>query len=90
MSATLFVRHGVTDYQAWRAVYDEADALRAKHGCTGQQVYRVPGAPTEIAVTHEFPTVSQAEAFANDPDLVAAMEQAGVTGPPRIEIYEEA
>jgi hypothetical protein len=38
---------------------------------------------------HNFPTVAQAEAFADDPRLKAAMERAGVSGAPRIEIYED-
>jgi hypothetical protein len=51
---------------------------------------RVHGDPNDVAITHEFPTLAQAEAFANDPALKAAMEQAGVTSPPRIEIFENA
>ena len=91
MSATLFVRHTVADYDAWRKVYDDAGAaVRTKHGCTAQAVMRAPGNPNDVAVTHEFPTVAQAEAFASDPDLKAGMDQAGVTSPPRVEIFENA
>jgi hypothetical protein len=90
MSATLFVRHTVADYDTWRKAYDGADSLRAKHGCTGERVMRVPGDSNDVAATHEFPTLAQAEAFVNDPDLKAGMEQGGVTGPPRIEIFENA
>ncbi len=90
MSATLFVRHTVAEYDTWRKAYDAAEALRAKHGCSGQRVMRVPGDPNDVAATHEFPTLAQAEAFANDPALKAAMEQAGVTSLPRIEIFENA
>ena len=50
----------------------------------------MPGDPNDVAATHEFPTVAQAEAFANDPALKDAMEKAGVTSPPRIEIFENA
>jgi hypothetical protein len=90
MSATLFVRHTVADYDTWRKAYDGADALRAKHGCNGHRVMRVPGDPKDVAATHEFPTLEQAEAFANDPAVQDTMQQAGVTGPPRIEIFENA
>lgn len=90
MSATLFVRHTVADYDTWRKAYDGAEALRAKHGCTGQQVLRVPDDPTDVAATHDFPTVAQAKAFANDPELEAAMGEGGVTSVPRIEIFENS
>jgi hypothetical protein len=42
MSATLLVEHKVGDYAAWRKVYDGLEPLRAKHGCTGQRVMRLP------------------------------------------------
>lgn len=90
MGAVLFVRHTVVDYDAWRRAYDAAGVLRDKHGCTGEQVLRVPGDPNDVAATHDFPTVAQAEAFAGDPALKAAMEQGGVTSPPRVEIFDIA
>ena len=90
MSATLFVLHTVAEYDTWRKAYDGADSLRAKYGCSGETVMRVPGDPNDVAATHEFPTVAQAEAFANDPAVKDAMEKAGVTSPPRIEIFENA
>ena len=34
-------------------------------------------------------TVAQAGAFAHDPGLKEAMERSGVTGNPRIEIFED-
>ena len=33
MSATLFVRHRVNDFGAWRAVYDSVEPLRRHAGC---------------------------------------------------------
>ncbi len=36
----------------------------------------------------EFPTVDQATAFTNDAKFGAAMQRAGVTSAPRIEIFE--
>jgi hypothetical protein len=89
MSATLTVRHHVRDYAAWRKVYDEVESLRAQHGCTAQRVMRLPDDGNELLATHEFPTVEQAASFAHDPGLREAMEQAGVEGMPRIEIFRD-
>jgi quinol monooxygenase YgiN len=88
MSATLTVRHTVADYAAWRPVYDNVESLRAEYGCTGEQVYRDPADANDLFVTHDFPSVEQATAFAHDPKLAAAMQNAGVTSAPRIEIFE--
>ncbi len=88
MSAVLFVRHTVADFATWKVAYDSAEPVRVQHGCTGQQVFRLPAEPNEVFATHDFPSVSQAEAFASDPALAAAMQRGGVTSAPRIEIIE--
>ena len=88
MSATLVVRHSVTDYAAWRTVYDQVETIRATHGCTGQRVLANPEDGNDVFITHEFPTVAQAQAFTTDADFQAAMQRAGVASAPRIEIFQ--
>jgi hypothetical protein len=88
MSATLTARQQVGDYATWRPVYDSADSIRAKHGCTAQNVLRLPSDHNVVFITHDFPTIEQAQAFADDPDLHAAMQKAGVVGAPNLEIFE--
>ena len=87
MSATLVVRHSVADYASWRPVYDRLESLRTQHGCTDQRVLAAPGDSNDLLITHDFPSVEQADAFAHDPALRAGMEQSGVVGAPRIEIF---
>ncbi len=87
MSATLIVRHPVQDFDAWKVVYNEVGTLRDQHGCTGERVLQLPTDANDVVAIHEFPSVGQAEAFASDPALKAAMERSGVAGAPRIEIF---
>jgi len=87
MSATLVVRHPVADYAAWREVYDSLEPLRVQHGCTGKTVMVAPDNGNDVFVTHDFPSVEAASAFAADPGLKEGMQRAGVAGPPRIEIF---
>jgi hypothetical protein len=89
MSATLAIRHQVRDYAAWRKIYDEAEPLRAQHGCTAQRVMRLPSDGNDLFVTHDFPTAEQAGSFAHDPALREALGQSGVEGTPRIEIFTD-
>ena len=89
-TATLIVRHKVADYGTWRSVYDSVDSLRQQHGCTGAEVLVDPADKTDVLVLHRFPTVDQAQAFAGSGELKEAMGRAGVAGPPRIEIAQEA
>jgi hypothetical protein len=90
MSATLTVRHTVADYETWLLAYKDAGTIRDRHGCSAEQVYRLPADGNDVFVTHDFPTAARAEAFAADPDLRAAMERGGVNSAPRIEIFERA
>jgi hypothetical protein len=90
MSATLIVRHPVTDYATWRAAYDSAavSALHAKHGVTDSEVLRAPDDANDVTVIHRLTTTAAANALASDPALKDAMMSGGVAGPPRIEIFE--
>jgi hypothetical protein len=90
MGATLVVRHSVSDFAAWKSVYDEVGTLRAQHGCTADRVWQAPGDANDVFILHDFPSLAQAEAFAHDENLKAAMMRGGVSAPPRIEIFTEA
>jgi len=89
-AATLIVRHRVQDYGAWRAAYESVEGLRRHHACSGAEVLVDPGDKQDVFVLHRFPTVTQAQAFADSNELREAMGRAGVVGSPRIEIAVEA
>ena len=89
MSATLIARQDVSEYEAWRKVYIEAGTIRDRHGCTGESVLRSPEDHNLVFITHQFPTLEQAEAFAADPELHSVMASAGVVGDPGIELFED-
>ncbi len=81
---TMFVRHTVADYAAWRVEYDALDATRTGMGVTGHAVWQAAGNPNDVTVTHDFATIEAAQAFAGSPDLREAMGRAGVVGAPTI------
>lgn len=82
---TMFIRHTVKDYRAWRKVYDEdAPAIQKAKGVTAQAVYQSTDDPNDITVTHEFPTREVAQAFVSSDELKKAMQSAGVVGAPTI------
>ncbi|HUZ37063.1 MAG TPA: DUF1330 domain-containing protein [Streptosporangiaceae bacterium] len=87
---TVAVRHRVTDYGKWRAIFDEHGAARAAHGEKSTTVLRDAADPNEILVIISWPAMANAQAFLDDPSLKEAMSQAGLAGPPRVEVYEEA
>ena len=82
--ATMFIRHTISDYKAWRKAYDEAAPLQKAKGVTAQAVYQAADNPNDITVTHEFGSVEAAQAFAKSDELKKAMQGAGVVGTPTI------
>ena len=82
--ATLFVRHKVADYAAWRRVYDGFAPTQKSLGVTAEAVYRAVDDPNDVTVTHEFATVEAAQAFAGSTEMRAAMHDAGVQGAPTV------
>jgi hypothetical protein len=57
---------------------------------THESVHRAKDDPSNVLVIHGFATAADAEAFLAGPELRDAMQQAGVEGQPRIEIYHDA
>jgi heme-degrading monooxygenase HmoA len=88
---TTFVRHHVADYDAWRRVYDSVAGLQRDGGVTDKAVYRAADDADDVLVMHRFDSAEQARAFFENPDLRAAMQEAGVDMSTfRLELYEEA
>ena len=81
------VRHPVEDYDGWKAGYDAYPPTAG--GALFARVNRSIDDPNMVAVVAGFESVEAAQAFLNNPELAQKMEEAGVSGPPRIEIYEE-
>jgi hypothetical protein len=82
--ATMFIRHTVSDYKAWRKVYDDVGPMQKAGGVTAQAVYQAADNPNDITVTHEFGSAEAAQAFVKSDELKKAMQKAGVVGAPTI------
>jgi hypothetical protein len=82
--ATLFVRHGVTDFSTWKQAYDDFDAERTTMGVTGHGVYQADGNPNDVTIYHHFDSMEAAKAFMASPRLAEVMKGAGVQGTPTV------
>jgi hypothetical protein len=51
----LIVQHGVRDDDAWKAVFDEHEGVRRRHGATGHTVHRSADDPNGVIVVNHFP-----------------------------------
>jgi hypothetical protein len=88
--ATLFVRHTVSDYKAWRKAYDAFGPIQKAKGVKAEAVYQAAHNPNEVTVTHDFASVKEAQSFVASEELKKAMQGAGVIGAPTIWITNKA
>lgn len=87
-TAGMIVAHAVKDFAAWKKVYDSLEGLRERHGIIGAAVNQALDEPNLVTVYHQAETRAELQAFAVSPELKAAMQQAGVAGPPEFRFYD--
>jgi hypothetical protein len=90
MSVTATVQHYVKDYDTWHKAYARFPDAQKAGGVTHESVHRAIDDPNNVLVIHGFGTLAEAETFLNGAQLRDTMQQAGVEGRPRIEIYQDA
>ena len=80
----MFVRHDVTDYAKWLAVFDGFAQEASGMGVRAQAVYQAADKATDVTITCDFDDLPSAQAFASAPRLKEVMGEAGVAGAPQI------
>ena len=89
-STTALVRHRVTDYNAWKTVYDNFAPIQAENGVRAHQVLRSQDNSNDVVITHTFDNLETAKAFFAMPELKQAMMNAGVDGDTlKVAFYDE-
>lgn len=83
----LAINHPVSDYDKWKSLYDTMPPTA--RGAVFARVNRSVDDPNLITVVSGFESLDTLRGFVSDPELKAKMQEAGVAGEPRIEIYEE-
>lgn len=80
----MIVTHKVSDFEKWKASYDEHDSMRLAHGIHSYVIGRGVQDPNMVLVAVKADDMEKAKAFAKDPSLKKAMQKGGVTGAPTI------
>ena len=87
--ASMLVQQKVKDFAEWKKVYDSVGDLRANRGELSDQIYRDASDPNSLTVVIKWDSLANAQKYAQSPELKAAMEKAGVEGPPSISFLNE-
>jgi len=88
--ASMLIQHKVKDFAAWKKVFDSVAAMRKSGGELSAQVFRDANDPNKLTVLNKWDSLANAQKFAQSPELKAAMEKAGVDGPPTVTFLNEA
>ncbi len=87
--ATMLVQHKVKNFADWKKVFDSVFELRKSSGELSTQLYQDASDPSKVTVVNKWNSLANAQKFALSPELKAAMEKAGVLGPPSISFLNE-
>jgi len=87
--ASMLVQHKVNNFGKWKNVYDSVANLRTSSGELSDQIYRDASDPNKLTVIFKWDSMANAQKYAQSPELKAAMEKAGVAGPPDIHFLNE-
>ncbi len=87
--ASMLVQHKVKDFTDWKKVYDSVADLRSSNGELSDKIYRDESDPNSLTIIFKWDSIANAQRYAQSPELKAAMEQAGVEGPPNIHFLNE-
>jgi quinol monooxygenase YgiN len=77
----VLIIHEVENYPAWKAVFDNAAAIRKEAGERSYQVLKFENEPNKIVHFSAWTTIADARAFFESPKLVRIREEAGVKAP---------
>jgi hypothetical protein len=84
------IRVTFEDYDKWKAVFDEAAALRRAYSSKGVRVFRVANKPNEVVILAEYAEVEKARQLFQSKEFREATHRAGVSGPPEVSFLDEA
>ncbi len=77
----VLIIHAVADYDAWKAVFDDAAGMRKVAGEISYQLLRVDGAADNVVHLSAWTSLERARGFFESEELVPIRQRAGVSSP---------
>lgn len=77
----VLIIHEVADYPAWKAIFDDAAAIRKEAGERSFQVLKYESDPNKIVHFSAWTSIADARAFFESDHLVEIRRRAGVRAP---------
>ena len=86
----LLIRHQVKDYDRWRPLYEAGEPARKFAGLEEEAIYRDAGDPNIVTILYRASDLDLARQFAESPELLEMMKQAGVMDKPEMCVMNRA
>jgi hypothetical protein len=86
----LLLRHQVKDYDRWRPIYDSHAFAREAAGLEELHIFRDAGDPSIVTLLYRANDLDAVRMFAESPELLEKMKQAGVMDKPEMCILNDA
>jgi quinol monooxygenase YgiN len=87
--AYMLIQHEVKDYEKWKAVFDDVAELRRSNGEQSARIFHDAENPNRLTLLFEWDSLENARAYAQNPALKAAMQEAGVRSAPTFHFLKE-
>lgn len=84
----VLIIHEVADYDAWKAIFDQASGIRKEAGEQSYQVLKYENDANKIVHFSVWNSLENAKAFFESPKLVQIRKEAGVKSPDFIYLKE--
>ena len=88
--SSVFIRHRVADFDAWKPVFDEHGSVRREHGLVDSAVLRDEDDGNMVTIVLRTDDAAGARAFLASDSLREAMQGAGVVSQPELWIADDA
>jgi hypothetical protein len=88
--STVFIRHTVADFDAWKPGFDEHGGTRREHGLTDAGVYRDVDDANSVTILFNTDDADRAREFLSSDDLRETMSRFGVVSQPEVWIANDA
>ena len=88
--ALVIIRHKVSDFAAWKKVFDSHASTQSASGLSNPRLFRSADDPSEVVILFDAADTGKAKQFAASSDLRSTMASAGVIDKPDIHILDAA
>lgn len=86
--AMMTMQSTVADFAKWRTVFQKNEPMRTAAGVTNPRIYRNADNPNDVLLWFDVANVAKAREALGSQALKAAMQEAGVIGPPKVHFIE--